>query len=313
MARVSYIDMDDLQGLGAVDLDLWSKLNASAGKALQPFARTIDEALKASGAPADIRTKIVSRPLDAILDIFDPIEDAVGRAVDRVIARKGAVQNFFGQRRDITRVQAVDRKADASTQNLLRSLRTIDAFMILFWTQPLELAQEMAKEGIDIATDAAQTMQQTAAATGDAIARAAGDAWQNVSSFFSGIDLGELATALGVGAALGLTGAAAAAVDGIIVVTIGAIVTAVGAAITEAITGQKPAAPAPTDFNALIASRMPITRVPVSSPTVPSRASGAATTGPAVPLNTSGPGVPGWAVALGAVAAVGAVVALTRK
>lgn len=178
----------------------WADINRQAAQMLRPVLVPMADALRVAKAPADVRAKLVSRPLDALLDIFDPVEDAVGRAVDRVIARKGATQNFFGKRVNIARRQPADARADASTQNLIRSFRTIRAFIVLFWTQPLELAQELLREGIDITQEVAKQAATAAKTAATAASRAAQNTWESFARLFSPVSgLGQ--TGAGEGAA----------------------------------------------------------------------------------------------------------------
>lgn len=175
---------------GKVDVPVtsfWGTWNQSAATITQPFAVLID----ALPIPALTRSKLKTRPLDALLDVFDPIEDAVGRAVDKVLSQKGNVQNFFGKNMNVARVQPVDAKADASTRNLMRSLRTIQAFYVLSFTQPVEFAGALLSEGVnlvgDVARAAGDVAQELASRAGAAAAdalEAAGNVADAVSAFF---------------------------------------------------------------------------------------------------------------------------------
>lgn len=263
------MSMAMVQGLGGLDVTAWSSANKTASRILSPLRGPIQAALDAAGVPKTESAKIVSAPLDFLLDLFDPIENAVGRAVDRVMAKKGATQTFFGTKINLTRVQAVDRKADASVQNLLRSLRTIQAFIVLLWTQPLELAGSMLQEGLDIASTVAQNVTKAGGDAAAAVSKAAGDVVKNVSNTvsaagdavkdffgFDGLgDLGEPVTVATTAAATGLAATAGAALETAIAAVITSIVTALGTAGAMAVTNAttpKPAAPkvtaAPVSF-----------------------------------------------------------------
>lgn len=184
---------------GKVDVptsSFWGTWNQSAAQIVQPFAGLID----ALPIAAATRSKMKSRPLDALIDIFDPVEDAVGRAVDKVIQQKGPVQNFFGKNMNVARVQPVDTKADASTRNIMKTLRTIQAFYVLSFTQPVEFAAALLSEGVNLvgdvaraAADVAQTLAERAGAAAAQALEAAGDAADAVSAFFGlgGFALGD--------------------------------------------------------------------------------------------------------------------------
>jgi hypothetical protein len=148
----------------------WSDWNRQTASSLAPILG----AFTALPLPTAIKTKFRTRPLDALLDLFDPVEDAVGRAVDRVIAKKGFKQNYFGETRDVRRVHPIDKRADNATQNLMRRLRTMDSFIVLIWTQPVDLAAEMAREGINIVANVAKNVTNAAEDAFTALKRAFG-------------------------------------------------------------------------------------------------------------------------------------------
>ena len=238
-------------GLGAAaTTSLWSDCNQVAAKALSPVKGALDTVLKTAGVAAADRTKITTRPLDAMLDIFDPIEDAVGRAVDRVMKSRGATQTFFGTKINLTRVQAVDKRGDVSTQNLLKSLRTMQAFIVLLWTQPDGLIYEMAREGLDIANDAGKLVTSTAASAASAIskeagkavkaitdaAQAAADAAKNFFGLGAVGSLGEPVTAVAATAATGAAATAGAALETGIMAAITAIIGALMGGATKVVT-----------------------------------------------------------------------------
>ncbi len=210
----------------------WADWNKQFAKVMVPFVPAIN------AAPLTVaqKTLLKTRPLDAVLDLFDPIEDRIGRAVDRVILKKGATQNYFGKMRNIKRTQPIDAKADASTQNLMKTLRTIDAFVVLFFTQPVELAAECLKEGLNIAGDAVSAVKQAGAAA----LKAGGAALNEVSSWFGigAADGGVVSAPTAVAA----TAAAGAGIDAVITATLAAITTILTAAATAAATAAVNAA-----------------------------------------------------------------------
>ncbi len=129
---------------------LMSTLNIEAAKMLAPL-RGVINALPMTSAQ---KNKLIGDPLDFLFDIFDPIEDIYGRAVDKVIAQKGASQRPFwllGGSVNIRRVLNSDAKLDPTTRNIVKRLRTMNAFITLMYTQPLEIIGAMLSEGIDIA------------------------------------------------------------------------------------------------------------------------------------------------------------------
>ncbi len=212
----------------------WSNLNQTAAQAVKPFAGAVNAMTFLTVAQ---RNQIINAPLDALLDMFDPIFDHVGAAVDRVLAKKGNVQNYFGSNKNLQRVQANDLKSDAVTQDLLKKLRTIEAFVVLFFTQPIDLAGEMLKEGLDIAQSAGQVVGQVATNVASAIGKDATEVMQAstnaASTVASWFGLGHFSYALGDGglvsgptaatAATGVTATAGAGVEGGVSATITAI------------------------------------------------------------------------------------------
>jgi len=305
--------------LGAVAGSFWADLNAGAAGLLRPVAAPLSEALKAAGAPADLRTKLVSRPLDAMLDIFDPAEDAIVRAVNRVMARKGSTQTFFGQRIDLRIGQPVDAQMDASTRNLVRSLRTISAFVVLFWTAPLELAQEMMKEGLDVASGAAAATVKLATDVTKAAGKAAQDAakaaagvWTSITNLFGmpepGDGIGQGGPAEGVAAGAAVAAAGGVSLEAVLLSAVSSIV----AAVTAAIPGVLNTA-AGEGVKAVLGPKGSTTPAATTRDPVVIVAQRGGNIGPATPLNVNGPGVPTWALVLLGVAALGGVYAVTRR
>lgn len=143
-------------GLPDPGIPLIVQINGMVANALRPVAAVIRGLPILSDAD---KTALLSTPIDWFIDVFDPIEDAVGRAVDRVLLQKGNVQNYLGiMRVNLQRVQPIDLKADKSTQNLMKRMRTILAFLVLPMTQPLEFAASLFQEGIHIAGDFFQSL-----------------------------------------------------------------------------------------------------------------------------------------------------------
>lgn len=266
----------------------WTTWNASAAQITAPFAGAIN----ALPIPSLLRSKLRSRPLDAMLDIFDPIENAVGRAVDKVLAQKGSTQNFFGKNMNLRRVQAVDAKADASTRGLMKTLRTIEAFYVLLFTQPVEFAAALLSEGVNVVGDLAQAAgdlaAQAAKAAGDAAAdviEAAGDAVDAVASFFglgSVQGLGDGGAVSGPAAAAGASAAAAPAevaiLDAVLAtlagILAGALDTAIAAGaklVGDTLLGQNTSKPAESSTQGVPISSKLITQTALTQ----GRASGA--------------------------------------
>ena len=132
--------------------NFWSDWNKEAAKALRPVMRV----LRNLELPKFIdKRKLETRPLDFVLDIFDPVLNRIEAACVRTQQKhvpRGRVQ-WFGKTIDIRIDQPGDDRMDVSTRNLVRTLRTIQSFILLFFTKPLELAGECLKEGFDVAGD----------------------------------------------------------------------------------------------------------------------------------------------------------------
>lgn len=204
----------------------WTDWNKKAKELITPVA----PAIRASPLPTSVQTKIINTPLDALLDTFEPIEDAVGRAVDRVLAQTGSTHNYFGTRKNLTRVQEVDKKTDASTQRLMLSLRTFDAFVVLFVCKPIELAAACLREGIDIAKEMAAWTIDAAGQVVTSVVDTGKAALDTAASWFG---LGEPATGISVaGIVISETVVFGVVIDQIITVILTAIVAAIIAAIS---------------------------------------------------------------------------------
>lgn len=154
---------------------LWGEWNEDLANLFRPFRGIID-ALPNPPFPSKLKSDLKNAPLNALFDIFDPIFDHVGAAIDRVLAKKGNTQNFFGHIMNLKRVQAADGNADAATRDLLLRLRTIQAFFALWFTQPIDFAIELGKEGINIVQGAAETAEHIA----QQVAQAAGEVAEKI-------------------------------------------------------------------------------------------------------------------------------------
>ena len=167
--------------------------NAEGKKLLAPLAPAVRGA---TALPYSWREKIVNRPLDAFIDLFDPVEDAFGRAIDRVIRKhvpSGKI-NWFGKMENISRNPPEDNVFDISTRNFVRRLRTIRAFIGLFFAKPVELAYECAVEGIDITAKVAEGIGDAVSAAAKAagevveeVGKKAQEAVDGVVDFFKGL------------------------------------------------------------------------------------------------------------------------------
>lgn len=226
---------------GKVDVPVtsfWTTWNQSAAQIVQPFAVVID----ALPIPSGDRAKMKSRPLDALLDIFDPIEDAIGRAVDKVLAQKGNTQNFFGKNMNLKRVQSVDSKADASTRNMMKTLRTIQAFYVLMFTQPIEFAGALLSEGVNVvggiaqaAADVAGEIAKRAGEGAAEVLETAGEVASAVVSFFGLGSVHGLGTAAVDDAAVAGAAAATTAAAGVEVTIIDAVLATLAGIIAGAL------------------------------------------------------------------------------
>jgi hypothetical protein len=235
----------------------WSDWNAQTARAIQPVASAI-RSLEL--LPRALREKMVTRPLDALLDIFNPLFDRVAAPCRRTMQqhlRGGRRVEWFGRYIDIRIEQPlIDNAADESTKTLLRKLRTIQAFIVCFLKKPVEFAGECLKEGIDIVGDVAGAVGQAVGNAVEAIGKAAQDAGKavgdvakkaadeagkavaGVASFFGNAfglsGLGEAATGISGAVAAAITTIAGVITENVIIAIIGAIVTVIGAVIGAA-------------------------------------------------------------------------------
>jgi len=222
-----------------------SDFNREASRLMAPFSGVI----AALPIPRDVRHDLRHAPIDALMNIFDPIEDAVGRAVDRTLAKKGNHQNYFGTVVNVKRVQTVDLKTDASSQNFMRRFRTMRAFFILVITQPIEFAAQLLQEGINIVGEGATAIGKVASDFATAagkitadIVKATADAAGSVAAWFGlgglgaygGLGVEPTSIASSILAAIGVTldPAIVAILDSIITMIVGLISAAVGSFIS---------------------------------------------------------------------------------
>lgn len=241
----------------------WTDWNREAARAFRP----VSTALRSLEIiPRDLREKLVTRPLDALLDVFDPLFDRVAAPCRRTMnkyLRGGRRVEWFGKYIDIRISQPrIDDKCDVSTKNLLKKLRTIQAFIVCFLKKPLEFAGECIKEGIDIVGDVAgqvgaavgeavenigKAAQAAGKAVGDVVDKAVKEAEKaaaGVASFFGGLvglsgysdgGLGEPFTIIAGAVAGAITTIAGVITEAVILAVIAGIVTIVTALIVVGI------------------------------------------------------------------------------
>jgi hypothetical protein len=129
--------------------------NKQAAEVLRPVMR----ALRNVPMPSFIdKRKLENRPIDFILDVFNPVFDRFEAACVRTQRQhvpRGKVE-WFGKTIDIRIDQPGDERMDASTRGFVRKMRIIQSFILLFFTKPIELAGECLKEGVDLAGDVAR-------------------------------------------------------------------------------------------------------------------------------------------------------------
>jgi len=217
------------QADGKVSVPITSFLadwNKEAAKALRPVMR----ALKNLDLPPFIdKRKLETRPLDFVIDIFDPVLDRFEAACNRTQRQhipKGVV-DWFGKKIDIRISQPGDQRMDASTRNFVRKMRIIQSFILLFFNKPLELAGECLKEGVDLAGDigreVGQAVDKTLREAGKTAQKAAEEAGKAVAGAFDWIKgatglgyFGEAATAGTGAAAAGTTAAGGVAIEQVV-------------------------------------------------------------------------------------------------
>lgn len=181
--------------LGAVtkSSSVWADANKTFSVVTKP-AKGLISALPLSNAQ---KKTLVNAPLDFLLDIFDPLIDTIADINEAVRKRTGKnSRDFFGTKIDMRRDQPNDSKLDKSTLNLVRDLRAIQQNMVLFLTDPLVLADESVKKGINITAAIAKQ-------TGKAIDKTVKDVLSFLNPFDGlGVEPASTAAAIGVEAAL---------------------------------------------------------------------------------------------------------------
>lgn len=237
------VAMKTRDGKASVQLttSFWSDWNGEAAKAFRPVAPAIRAA---KIIPADLRAKLLTRPLDALIDIFNPLFDRVAAPCTRTMnahLKGGRRVEWFGKYIDIRISQpSIDNKLDASTKNLMRKLRIMQAFIVCFLKKPLEFAGECLKEGVDIVTDVVSSVSDAVGGAVESIAKGASDtakrasdeaakAAAGVASFFGGLvglggyGLGEAATGISGAIAAAITTIAGVVTENVLLALIGGI------------------------------------------------------------------------------------------
>lgn len=156
----------------------WNREAARAMRPLAPAIRGLDL------LPRALRDKMINRPLDALLDLFNPLFGVLATPCKRTMdlhLKGGRRVEWFGKYLDIRISQpAIDDKLDISTRNFVKKLRTIQAFIICFLKKPLEFTGECLKAGIDLATNVAQSVGKAVDSAVMSIGKAAQDAGKAV-------------------------------------------------------------------------------------------------------------------------------------
>lgn len=130
----------------------WSDWNKAAARGIRPVA----QALRGLDVlPRNLRDKLINRPLDALIEMFDPVFNTLATPCTRTMnlhLKGGRRVEWFGRYIDIRISQPTfDRKLDKSTKTFLKKMRTIQAFIICFIKKPLEFSGECLKAGLDLA------------------------------------------------------------------------------------------------------------------------------------------------------------------
>lgn len=169
----------------------WSEWNAAIARLISPVKQQILAIPVLSGP---VKRKIVERPLDAVIDIFDPLVDRLARAEQRVLTKHlngGRSVEFFGSRLDLRLTQEIDARMDESTKNITRKLRILRNFFVLWWKKPLELVFECLAEGVDLVKDTVESIgkaiEDGLVAVGETAQKAAEEAGEVVSGVVGGI------------------------------------------------------------------------------------------------------------------------------
>lgn len=204
--------------------------NRQAARALRPVMR----ALRNVPMPSFVdKRKLENRPLDFLIDLFDPVFDRFEAACNRTQRRhipRGKVQ-WFGKTIDLRIEQPGDEKMDASTRGFMRKMRIIQSFILLFFNKPVELIGECLKEGVDIVGDVGKAVgdavDKTLREAGNTVQKAAEETGKAVAGVFDwikgatslggyGIGLGEPVTAASGTAASGATAVGGIAIEQVI-------------------------------------------------------------------------------------------------
>lgn len=154
----------------------WAQWNANGAAMLAPVKNVI---LNIPVLPKPFLEKIVSRPLDALIDLLDPILNRLEKAEKRVLDKHlngGRHVEFFGKYYDLRLSQEIDSYMDASTLNITKTLRVIGNFFVLWWKKPLELIAECFAEGVDLAKDVAKNVGEAVTTTLISTGKAVSDA-----------------------------------------------------------------------------------------------------------------------------------------
>lgn len=304
--------------------------NRQAARALRPIMR----ALRNVPMPSFIdKSKLENRPLDFLLDVFDPVFDRFEAACNRTQRRhipRGKVQ-WFGKTIDLRINQPGDEKMDVSTRGFMRKMRIIQAFILLFFNKPVELAGECLKEGIDIVGDVGKTVgdavDKTLRDVGKTAQNAAEEAEKAVAGVIDwvkslaglggyGIGLGEPVTAASGAAAGGTTAVGGIAVEQVIQQIIEKIMQALSEKVPEIAVNLAQTA-AQKGIESAFAAPPTATEVAAVTPAASAAPAQLIVTTPgAAPSTPSTPsGLPSYAVPLGiaAVAALGIGYLALRK
>lgn len=232
--------------------NFWSDWNREAAKTLRP----VMSVLRNLDLPSFIdKRKLADRPLDFVLDVFDPVLDRFEAACNRTQKKhipRGVVK-WFGNNIDIRIDQPGDDRMDASTRNFMKTMRIIQSFILLFFNKPIELAAECLKEGVDLAGDVARDIgkavdktvkqvEKSVKKAGEEAEKAAAGVVDWLKGAAKSVGLGELATAGAGAGAAATTAAGGISIEVVIASVISSVTTALIAAIPEIITSVSQAA-----------------------------------------------------------------------
>ena len=122
----------DSHGYG-VPLQVWNKWNSDWAKVIAPAAPVVRASHILSASQQDL---LLTRPLDFLMQVFDPIENIVAQAVKDYSSRfrvTSARMPFTNRLVDLRRELPGDEKYDAATLRFVKRLRTIAACMVLLF------------------------------------------------------------------------------------------------------------------------------------------------------------------------------------